>query len=445
MTHALTIPSWATSTTQNLLDAVATKTQANSPSGNQAWIEELAIESHQIHDVRGINLNPASNVMNPRAEAMLSQQLGSRASLGHPGEKYETGLEAIEQIEIITAELACEVFGSRYAEFRVPSGAIANLYAFMATCEPGDTIIAPPATIGGHVTHHSGGSAGLFRLTTVSAPIDSINYTVDIDALRVLAHEVKPKLITIGGSLNLFQHPVAQVREVADEVGALVLFDAAHLCGMIAGKQWLAPLEHGAHLMTFSTYKSLGGPAGGLIVTNDDGLAQRLDAIAYPGLTANFDAAKTAALGITLQDWAAVGQDYAAMMVATAHELAVQLEDRGISVFAKNKGWTNSHQLAVIAGPYGGGQAAARQLAKANLLACGIGLPIENVEGDLNGLRLGTPEAVRIGMKVSHMGELADFISRALQSADDLATIGREVAEWRSQFTGVHYTVDVPA
>ena len=159
MTHALTIPSWATSTTQNLLDAVATKTQANSPSGNQAWIEELAIESHQIHDVRGINLNPASNVMNPRAEAMLSQQLGSRASLGHPGEKYETGLEAIEQIEIITAELACEVFGSRYAEFRVPSGAIANLYAFMATCEPGDTIIAPPATIGGHVTHHSGGSA----------------------------------------------------------------------------------------------------------------------------------------------------------------------------------------------------------------------------------------------------------------------------------------------
>ena len=261
----------------------------------------------------------------------------------------------------------------------------------------------------------------------------------------MLAHEVKPKLITIGGSLNLFQHPVAQVREVADEVGALVLFDAAHLCGMIAGKQWLAPLEHGAHLMTFSTYKSLGGPAGGLIVTNDDGLAQRLDAIAYPGLTANFDAAKTAALGITLQDWAAVGQDYAAMMVATAHELAVQLEDRGISVFAKNKGWTNSHQLAVIAGPYGGGQAAARQLAKANLLACGIGLPIENVEGDLNGLRLGTPEAVRIGMKVSHMGELADFISRALQGADDLAAIGREVAEWRSQFTSVHYTVDVPA
>ncbi len=444
MTHALSIPSWATTATKELLKSVAGRVDTNSPSSNQSWIEELANESHQIHDVRGINLNPASNVMNPRAEAMLSKQLGSRASLGHPGEKYETGLEAIEQIEIITTELACEVFGSRYAEFRVPSGAIANLYAFMATCEPGDTIIAPPATIGGHVTHHSAGSAGLYRLKTVSAPIDAENYTVDIDALRVLAQEVRPKLITIGGSLNLFQHPISKVREIADEVGALVLFDAAHLCGMIAGKQWLAPLEHGAHLMTFSTYKSLGGPAGGLIVTNEESLAQRIDAIAYPGLTANFDAAKTAALGITLQDWATVGRNYAAMMVATAHELAAQLDSRGVEVFAKAQGWTNSHQLAVIAAPYGGGQTAARKLASANLLACGIGLPIDPVEGDLNGLRLGTPEAVRIGMKVSHMCELADFISRALRESGDVAAIGQEVTEWRSQFSGVHYTVDVP-
>ena len=151
------------------------------------------------------------------------------------------------QIEIITQELACEVFGSTYAEFRVPSGAIANLYAFMATTEPGDTIIAPPATIGGHVTHHKGGSAGLYRLKTISAPVDETGYTIDIDALRKLAYEVKPKLITVGGSLNLFHHPIADVRAIADEVGAKVLFDAAHLCGMIAGKVWPQPLVEGAH------------------------------------------------------------------------------------------------------------------------------------------------------------------------------------------------------
>ena len=445
MAHSFEAPSWATQVTQGLINTVAEHVSTNSPAANQSWIEELANESHQIHDVRGINLNPATNVMNPRAEALLSAQLGSRASLGHPGEKYETGLEAIEQIEIITTELACEVFGSTYAEFRVPSGAIANLYAFMATCEPGDTIIAPPATIGGHVTHHAAGSAGLYRINTVAAPIDPINYTIDVDALRTMAHEVRPKLITIGGSLNLFGHPIAKVREIADEVGALVLFDAAHLCGMIAGKQWEAPLELGAHLMTLSTYKSLGGPAGGLIVTNDNALAQRLDAIAYPGLTANFDAGKTAALGVTLQDWKSVGVAYANMMVKTAHELAVELDARGVEVFAKAKGWTTSHQLAVIAAPHGGGQRASRRLAKANLLACGIGLPIDPVGGDLNGLRLGTPEAVRIGMKVEHMSALADFIARALQHDADHESIGQEVTEWRSQFSGVHYTVDLPA
>ena len=444
MAQSFAAPLWATQTTQNLINVVATKTNGNTASANQAWIEQLAQESHQIHDVRGLNLNPATNLMNPRAEALLSAQLGSRASLGHPGEKYETGLGAIEQIEIITTELACEVFGSTYAEFRVPSGAIANLYAFMATCEPGDTIIAPPATIGGHVTHHVAGSAGLYRLNTVSAPIDVDNYTVDIDALHTLAHSVRPKLITIGGSLNLFAHPTAQVREIADEVGALVLFDAAHLCGMIAGKQWAAPLEHGAHLMTFSTYKSLGGPAGGVVVTNDVSLAQRLDAIAYPGLTANFDAGKTAALGVTLQDWKTVGVAYADMMVKTARALASELDIRGVEVFAKDKGWTTSHQFAIIAAPHGGGQTAARRIAKANLLACGIGLPIDPVDGDLNGLRVGTPEVVRIGMKVEHMSDLADFITRALNEDADHTAIGREVTEWRSQFSGVHYTVDLP-
>ncbi len=314
----------------------------------------------------------------------------------------------------------------------------------MATTEPHDTIIAPPPAIGGHVTHHKAGSAGLYRLKTISAPVDQSGYTIDIDALRKLAHEVKPKLITVGGSLNLFHHPIAQVRAIADEVGAKVLFDAAHLCGMIAGKVWPQPLVEGAHLMTFSTYKSLGGPAGGLIVTNDDEIAQKLDAIAYPGLTANFDAAKTAALGITLQDWKSVGREYAQMMVKTSQALAQHLHESGVKIFAADKGFTTSHQFAILAAPYGGGQNAARRMGEAGLLACGIGLPIEQVEGDLNGLRIGTPEIVRIGMKVEDMKELAGFIARSLDSKPDSQSIKREITEWRKQFSGVHYTVDLP-
>jgi glycine hydroxymethyltransferase len=442
--QSLKTQSWATAASQELITRIASQVDTKAGADVQKWIEELAQENHRLHDIEGINLNPATNILNPRAEKLLSSGMGSRASLGHPGDKYETGLGAIEQVEIITQELACEVFGSTYAEFRVPSGAIANLYAFMATTEPHDTIIAPPASIGGHVTHHKGGSAGLYRLNSISAPVDQTGYTIDIDALRKLAHEVKPKLITVGGSLNLFHHPIAQVRAIADEVGAKVLFDAAHLCGMIAGKVWPQPLVEGAHLMTFSTYKSLGGPAGGLIVTNDDEIAQKLDAIAYPGLTANFDAAKTAALGITLQDWKSVGRDYAQMMVKTSQALAQQLQNLGVNIFAADKGFTTSHQFAILAAPYGGGQTAARRMGEAGLLACGIGLPIEQVEGDLNGLRIGTPEIVRIGMKVEHMQDLAGFIARSLDTSVDPKSIQREITEWRKQFSGVHYTVDLP-
>lgn len=432
---------WLSDPAQRRVAEVQAATKDLNPSQIQKRIEELAVESHNLHEVKGINLNPATNILNPRAEKILSSGMGSRASLGHPGDKYEVGLDAIEQIEVITGDLACELFGSKFSEFRVASGALANLYAFMATCKPGDKIIAPPPTIGGHVTHHKAGAAGLYGLETISAPIDPDNYTVDLVALEKLAQEVKPKLITIGGSLNLFPHPVKEIRKIADSVGAYLLFDAAHQCGLIAGKAWPQPLAEGAHLMTFSTYKSLGGPAGGLIVTNDAALAEKLDAIAYPGLTANFDAAKTAALGITLQDWLAVGRDYAKMMIETAKKLASELDKLGLPIFAKEKGFTTSHQFAIIANQFGGGQTSSKKLAKAGLLACGINIPGPTVEGDNNAIRIGTPEIVRIGMKPEHMTELADLIYRGLTMADP-TPVQAEVIAFRKKFNGVHFTVD---
>jgi len=441
MTHTLSPRPWLPPDAESRVAGISAATSAMSATNLQAEVERLAAENHRIHDVDCVNLNPATNVMNPRAEAMLAAHLGSRPSLGYPGEKYEMGLEAIEQIEVIAADLAGRVFEADYAEVRVGSGALANLYAFMATCRPGDTIIAPPADIGGHVTHHAGGSAGLYGLTTIPAPVDADGYTVDVVALRSLAREVRPRLITVGGSLNLFPHPVATIREVADEVGAHVLFDAAHQCGVIAGGAWPNPLDQGAHLMTMSTYKSLGGPAGGLIVSNDAALAQRLDAIAYPGLTANFDAGKTAALAITLADWEAAGRDYARAMVENAQALAAALISLDLPVFAAERGATESHQFAVLAQQYGGGQTASRKLRRSNLLACGIGLPAALVEDDVNGLRIGTPELTRLGMGPADMPALASFIARGLGD-ESSEKVGHEVTRWRRQFSGIHFIAD---
>ena len=406
---------WLSETSRDLAQRVAAATAAAGTDTIDAELLRLVRDNRRIHDEQGLNLNPASNVMNPRAEALLAAGLGPRASLGHPGDKYETGLQAIERIELIAAELAAEVFDAKYAEVRVGSGALANLYVFMATCKPGDTIIAPPASIGGHVTHHAAGAAGLYGLRTIDAPVHADGYTVDVDSLRALAREVRPKLITLGGSLNLFAHPVAAVRAVADEVGAVLMFDAAHLSGIVAGRAWANPLDDGAHVMTMSTYKSLGGPPGGLIVGNDERLFERIDAIAYPGLTANFDAGKTAALALGLLDWKEHGRDYARAMVATAQALGRALADEHrLPLFARERAGTSSHQFALAAARWGGGQAAAKKLEAARLLACGIGLPIEAVPGDINGLRIGTPEIVRLGFGPEHMSELAGLIASAL-------------------------------
>jgi glycine hydroxymethyltransferase len=398
----------------------------------------LADRNRVIHERECFNLNPATNAMNPRAEAVLAAGLGARPSLGYPGDKYEMGLEAIEEIEVIAAELAAEVFRARYAEIRVASGALANLYAFMATCRPGDAIVAPPAALGGHVTHHAAGCAGLYGLVTHPAPVDADGYTVDLASLAKLVRELRPKLITLGGSLNLFPHPVAAVREIADDVGAKLLFDAAHLCGVIAGGAWENPLAEGAHLMTMSTYKSLGGPAGGLVVTDDAELAERIDAIAFPGLTANFDAAKSAALAYTLLDWREHGTAYSAKMVAVARAFAAALDAEGLPVFAKAKGFTRSHQFALEAAAWGGGQAAAKKLRRAGFLACGIGLPIAPVDGDMNGLRIGTPELVRWGVGEEHVGKLAQLIARALDS-NAPETLAPETAVLRARFNRLHY------
>ena len=430
---------WVPEACESLVQSLAASTAEMDADGIEAEILERVRENREIHERDCVNLNPATNVMNPRAEALLAQGLGSRPSLGYPGDKYEMGLEAIERIEVIAAELAAEVFGARFAEIRVASGAMANLYMFMATANPGDTIIVPPADIGGHVTHHGAGAAGLYGLDIRPATADASGYTVDLDALRALAQEHRPKLITIGGSLNLFPHPVREVRAIADEAGARVLFDAAHLCGMIAGQAWQQPLEEGAHAMTMSTYKSLGGPPSGLIVTNEPDLAERLDAIAFPGLTANFDAAKSASLAVALLDWKVHGTAYARTMAETALALAQALDRRGVPVFAREQGFTTSHQFAIEAASYGGGQTAAKRLRRANILTCGIGLPAAPVDGDVNGLRVGTPEIVRWGMTADHMDELAVLIARALGGEEEPEAVAPDVTAFRKQFSELHF------
>jgi glycine hydroxymethyltransferase len=426
---------WVPEPSENLVQNLADKVSGSSSRELLERLTFLADLNKTIHEKDCFNLNPATNVMNPRAEAFLSCGIGSRPSLGYPGDKYEMGLEAIEEIEVVASSLVAEIFCSKFAEIRVPSGAMANLFSFMAVCKPGDTIIVPPASIGGHVTHHNPGCAGLFGLNIIEAPIDKDYYTVDIDQLRELALKERPKLITLGGSLNLFQHPVSAVSSIAKEVGATLLFDAAHQCGLIAGNAWENPLDLGADIVTMSTYKSLGGPPGGAIVTNNAEIAEKIDSIAFPGMTANFDAAKSAALAVTMLDWKEFGKEYVNEMVLMSKTLASSLEEYDIPIFFGALGHTQSHQFAVLAEEFGGGQRASKLLRKSGFLACGIGLPVKDLVGDMNGLRFGTPELVRWGMQAKHSNKLAGLVAKALKGYN----VSEQVSEWRRTFNKIHF------
>jgi len=397
-------------------------------------------EQERYLDEECLQLNAASNLPNPKVAKMLASSMGNRPSLGHPGQKYNKGMEASERLEVMLSELLKRLFRARFVETRVPSGAIANLYAYMATTKPGDRVMAFSDRFAGHVTHHPAGAAGLYGLEVHDVPCDPERMDVDIAALRSQAQQLQPKLIIVAGSMCLFPYSVAEVRQVADEVGAWVLYDAAHMGGMIAGGAFQQPLEVGAHLMTGSTYKSFGGPPSGLVFTNEPSLAEKLDRIAFPGLTANFDLSRTAAMIIATLDLLEHGEAYAAQCIANAQALAEALQAEGLPVFrVPAKSFTNSQHVAVEAHPFGGGDTASVQLQLANIITCGIGLPRDPVEGDVNGIRLGTPEITRRGMAPEHMPAVAAFFRRVLLDQEAKDSVRAEVLAFRQQFSGMHF------
>lgn len=391
------------------------------------------LERHRIHhDLEAVNLNPAANLPGPRVSRLLGHTIGSRPSLGHPGAKYETGLEHADRVEATAIGLLRRLTGAEYVEHRVASGALANLYAFLATTGPGDTIMSLGPEAGGHVTHHAAGAAGLLGLEIVPIPYDRSAMTVDLSRLAIEARRHAPVLVVIGGSLVLTPFPVPEIRAIADDVGATLLFDAAHLSGIILGGAHPHPLRQGAHLMTSSTYKSFGGPPGGFVATDDPALAERLDRIAFPGLTANFDLARTAALGAACVDLLIHGPDYAATMTRNAATLAAALEAGGVPVWGPSQGPpTVTHHVAVDATALGGGDAAARLLERAAVLASSIGLPLAHPDP---GLRLGTPEVTRRGMVGEDMMELGGIVAAVLTGRRTPEDARPEVEALRRRF-----------
>jgi glycine hydroxymethyltransferase len=395
------------------------------------------LDEHSAYvDNQCINLYAGTNVPSPKVLKALGSSIGSRPSLGYPGDKYNMGMAQGEQIEIMLSALLRKLFRAKYVEHRVPSGSLANLYVYMAAAKPGDKIMAFDDAAAGHATHHAAGAAGLYGLRIHNIPFDSARMDIDLPRFAEAARGIRPALIIIAGSMCLFPYSVREVRAVADEIGATVLYDAAHMGGLIAGGEFQQPLDEGAHVMTGSTYKSFGGPPSGMVLTNDAALAQRIEAIAYPGLTANFDLSRTAAMCVAANTLLVHGSAYAKMMIANAGALAEALAAEGVRVFhtPARGGFTASQHVAIEAWRYGGGNAASRQLARANLLMSSIGLPGPAVPGDANGIRIGTQEVTRRGCTPDDMSAIARLIARVLTHGEAPERVADDTIALRAGF-----------
>lgn len=439
-----TLRPWLTSREAERVESITRLFDSLGPHDAVGQIQAAARRGEQRYDHESVVLYAGTNVMDPTAQALLRNGLGSRPSLGHPGGKYETGLEDAEIIETACLAYTRRLFDASYAEYRVASGSQANLYAYMALAQPGDTILALPTHAAGHATHREFGAAGLYGLRVVDIPWDAERMQVDVEGLARVALQEHPRIILLGGSLMLFPAPVRRARQIADAVGATLIYDAAHVSALITAPGhdvFQSPLDEGAQVVTLSTYKSLGGPPGGMLLTRDAEIAERIERIVYPGSTANFDVARVAALVVTLVGFSVYGAAYTRAMMANGQALAQALAEHGLPVVAAEEGYTATHHVALHAGAYGGGDRAARSLARCSIHSSGIGLPGEPVEGEYNGLRLGVQEVTRWGMGPDQMALIAGLVADRLLNRRPVDAIWRDVQVLRRDFQEVRYAL----
>lgn len=390
-----------------------------------------AQHGHRSRIDHGVMLYGGTNIMSPAVTALHDGALSTRPAQGWPGEKEQTAVEEIEELEVLAIDQVARALRGRYAEVRYLSATMANLAAYIAFTEPGDTIAVLSPEAGGHISHQmSGGAAGIRGLNVVHLPYAPDEFDVDAGALDRFVDEVRPRLIVIGGSVTLFPHDIGPVRAAADRVGAVLVYDASHTAGLIAAGFYQDPIAEGADVVTFSTYKTFAGPPGGAAVTNNPEYAEQMALAAYPALLSNYDPSRLGPLAVAAAEAVEQQPAWAAPTIDTAVEFATQLRARGLDVVGEDRGYTRSHQLVIDAGRLGGAWAAIRRLEAVGIFAGHCRLPWQTPESPPAALRFGTQEFVRRGGGLDIIPALADITCRALTDADaDPVQLRAAVAE----------------
>ena len=385
----------------------------------------------------------SENILSPMVRRACDSDLHGRYAEGLPGKRYYQGCDDFDTIEEIGIESAKRVFNCRFANIQSTSGTNSNIGSLKSLAKPGDKITAVSTADGGHISHARMGAVGLRGLDLVTYPWDEERMEPDIDAAASLIRNEEPAIALFGQSVFLFPTPLEELSEAAHEVGATVMYDAAHVMGLVAGGQFQDPLREGADVMTGSSHKTFPGPQGGFVLSDseDQKLHRRLNSGIFPGVCSSYHLHHVAGKTIALSEFEEFGHSYAKEIVANAQALGAALSAEGFDVIAEERGFTASHQVVTRHGEIdsGAGRDAAATLEDAGIITNMNMLPGDTKAMTPSGLRLGTPELTRIGMGTDEMQDVARFFARALLEGEDPSSVKGDVREFKSEFQTVQY------
>ncbi|WP_409198226.1 serine hydroxymethyltransferase [Methanobrevibacter acididurans] len=398
---------------------------------------ENLIKDHTNWMKNSINLIASENITSSQVKTALASDLSHRYAEGLAGQRLYEGCKYIDEIEEKTIDLSKKLFNAEFVNVQPISGVTANLATFFAFTKPGDKIMTMSVPMGGHISHENVSAAGIRGLKNVFYPFNPEIMNIDADKMQKQIREKEPNIVLLGGSLFLFPHPVKEAVEAAQEVGAKVLYDGAHVLGLIAGGQFQDPIGDGVDALMGSTHKTFPGPQGGIIFSKKE-YSNDINNAVFPGIVSNHHLHHLAGLGIATAEMMEFGEEYAKQTIKNAQALAQALYERGFNVMCEDLGFTESHQVAMNVSNIKKATILAKELESNNVILNKNLIPGDDVNhsDDPSGIRMGTQELTRRGMKESEMDEVAEFIKRV---AIDNEEIKDDVTEFMKDFTNVHY------
>jgi glycine hydroxymethyltransferase len=398
------------------------------------------VERHDAWRSQTLNLIASENVLSGAARGVLVSDLLHRYAEGHPGGRYYEGTKYVDQVETLASEACRRLFRCGWADVRPISGTVANEAVFSRLVPRGATVVGHRVAMGGHISHDRMGSLGKRTDRILPWPTTEDGYGIDVAAARDLIAKERPAVAVLGRSLFLFPEPVADLREVAVEAGTRLVYDGAHVLGLIAGGAFQDPLAEGADVLTGSTHKTFFGPQRGLVLASgrDEAVRSAVDKGVFPGSSSNHHLFSLPAMLVAALETESFGADYARAVVSNAHALAAALDRAGFSVACRDRGYTRSHQVALDVGDLGGGRGVAARLAAEDVICNMNLLPGEPGKNATNprGIRLGVQELTRYGMGAAEMEEVASLLADALFGGRGISP---DVHRLRARFPDVGY------